>query len=389
MNFHTFRIRFLHAGVLLFALLLLLLPRQEAQAASKGSIYLKEKKVTMIQCEHHRLKLKGAVSSAVKWSSSDLSVAEVSSTGRVHALKSGRCRITATYKKKKYVCKVTVRELALSETSVCLVRGRQVKLSFNSRYASKASWKSTNPKVASVDETGRVQAITSGSCEIQGRWRGVTLSCALEVLSTSKDNLEKSYSADEKNYGKIVLAGSSSLDLWNSSPQAFEPYEIINMAMGGTRTTQWLGWYESLIVRYRPSAVVVYVGANDLNSARTVGELNMSNTISLLKKLKRDLGDVPIFYVGICPCYCRKGAWSVIRTSNTMVQQYCSLTKNVYYLDLPSAVCLADGTPNPEYFLSDLLHPNAKGYEIWKQVVAGAVKKELDKRAEAAEDAVS
>ena len=50
---------------------------------------------------------------------------------------------------------------------------------------------------------------------------------------------------------------------------------------------------------------------------------------------------------------------------------------------------LADGTPNPEYFLSDLLHPNAKGYEIWKQVVAGAVKKELDKRAEAAEDAVS
>lgn len=370
-------------ALLLLILFLLVVPHQEVQAAKQSSIYLKEKKVSMIQCEYHRLKLKGADSSKVKWESSNPAVAEVSTTGRVHALSKGKCKITAVYKKKKYVCKVTVEALTLSASSVSLVRGRQANLSLNSRYASRAAWRSTNPKIAKVDSNGCVEAVARGSCEIQAKWRGVILSCEVTVLSFTQVNLLQIYPATEQNYGKIVLAGSSSMDLWFSAPQAFAPYEVINMAIGGTRTVQWLEWHESMIVRYNPSAVVIYVGSNDLGNGKSIsGEENAANTISLIRKLRSRLKGIPIFYVGVCPCYLREGAWTVIKTSNTMMQQFCRLTKNLYYLDLTSSICGPDGKPNPNYFLADRLHPSAAGYEVWKKVVAEAVKEELDKRKE-------
>ena len=86
-------------------------------AAGKGKVTVKisrktkaslnKKTLTLSPGETFNLKLTGVSKSKVKWKTSNKSVVTVSK-GKLKAKKVGSARITATYKKKKYVCKITV-----------------------------------------------------------------------------------------------------------------------------------------------------------------------------------------------------------------------------------------------------------------------------------------
>lgn len=75
---------------------------------AKAKIKLNKKKVTLTVGKSVKLKLKGTGKKA-RWSSSNESVAMVSSTGKVMAVSVGKAKITAKIKKKKYSCSVTVK----------------------------------------------------------------------------------------------------------------------------------------------------------------------------------------------------------------------------------------------------------------------------------------
>jgi len=79
------------------------------EAAKKISI--SHKAISMKVGSSKKLSLKNLPKKqTVKWSSSNKRVATVSSTGKVTARKAGKAKITATVKKKKYVCRVTVKK---------------------------------------------------------------------------------------------------------------------------------------------------------------------------------------------------------------------------------------------------------------------------------------
>lgn len=72
------------------------------------TVKLNKKSATLKVNQKITLKLTGA-KSKVKWTSSNKSVAIVSSSGVVTAKKKGSATITATYNNKKYTCKITVK----------------------------------------------------------------------------------------------------------------------------------------------------------------------------------------------------------------------------------------------------------------------------------------
>lgn len=76
------------------------------QAAAK--IKLNKTKLSIRSGTVYKIKLNGATASKVKWKSSNTKVATVTN-GTIGALKKGTAKITATYNKKKYTCKVTVK----------------------------------------------------------------------------------------------------------------------------------------------------------------------------------------------------------------------------------------------------------------------------------------
>ena len=99
--------------VILFALvLLMLIPGMAAEAKTKPKLAAKKKTMTIGQT--YKLKLKGVSGKAkVKWKTSKKSVVSIAkkkgNTVTLKANKKGTAVVTATYKKKKYRCKVTVK----------------------------------------------------------------------------------------------------------------------------------------------------------------------------------------------------------------------------------------------------------------------------------------
>ena len=75
---------------------------------SAVAIHLTRKNLTLSKGKSKTIKLSGVPANKVKWSSSNKAVARVSK-GKITGRKSGKAVITATYKRKQYKCKVTVK----------------------------------------------------------------------------------------------------------------------------------------------------------------------------------------------------------------------------------------------------------------------------------------
>ena len=221
-------------------------------------------------------------------------------------------------------------------------------------------------------------AVAHGTCTITARNKGKSYKCVVKVLNTTYDTLKVAYSlSSKKNRGKILLAGSSTLDYWSSAAAAFYPYEVQNMAIAGSTVAQWQKWYKQLIVPYKPKAVVIYVGTNDLAGGAS-WESTVFATWDLIEKIQKKLPKTPIYYVSMCPCESRPGLWKDINKCNKYMKKYCGWNKNLYYVNLFSYFT-RNGKPKASLFREDKLHPNSKGYTVWKNVVAKKVKKDLKK----------
>jgi uncharacterized protein YjdB len=131
----------------------------------------------------------------VKWTTSDATVAKVSSTGKVTAVGNGTATITCTAKDgsgKKASCKVTVTTLAtgitLNKTTATIKTGKTLTLKAtvapSTASNKKVTWKSSNTKVATVDANGVVTAVKAGTATITCTAKdgsGVKSTCAVTV----------------------------------------------------------------------------------------------------------------------------------------------------------------------------------------------------------------
>ena len=111
----------------------------------------------------------------VKWSTSDASVARVSSNGTVSGRRAGSAVITATAANGLTAsCAVTVlqpvKRIVLNSTRLKLVRGSSFQAIATPSPADATdktlAWASSNPAVAAVDETGLIAGLSDGSCVI-------------------------------------------------------------------------------------------------------------------------------------------------------------------------------------------------------------------------------
>lgn len=113
----------------------------------------------------------------ITWKSSDASVASVSTTGQVTALKEGTATITATYSEKKATCTIVVTKVIIDSTSVTLnktsiniTEGGTYQLvatvSPNNATNKNVTWTSDNSEIATVNNNGLVTALKEGNVNI-------------------------------------------------------------------------------------------------------------------------------------------------------------------------------------------------------------------------------
>ncbi len=136
---------------------------------------------------------KNATNQTVKWKSSNSTVARVTQSGKVTALKEGTAYITVTSEDGnckascKVICVVGVDAVTLNKTSATLKKGKTLTLKASILPADatikEVSWSSSNKKVAKVDSKGKVTAVGKGTAVItcktkQGSYKAV---CTVKV----------------------------------------------------------------------------------------------------------------------------------------------------------------------------------------------------------------
>lgn len=130
-----------------------------------------------------------ATDKTVTWTSSDPSVASVSESGKVSALKGGKAVISAKADKITATCEVTViapvETITLSPETCEIARGEEITLTATvgpeDATDKSVSWSTSNKNVATVDSNGTVRGVGKGQARITVRSGNVSAQCTVTV----------------------------------------------------------------------------------------------------------------------------------------------------------------------------------------------------------------
>ena len=170
--------------------------------------------------------------------------------------------------------------------------------------------------------------------------------------------------------GVIVFTGSSSIRFWHTLSADMKPLDAINRGFGGSQISQVNEYAARIVLPYRPKAVVLYAGENDMSwpwhkSAETV----LANFQQFLRIVHTAFPETPVYYISMKPDPLRWDHWPALATSNRMIEAYCRTQDRVKFIDVSAAMLDADGKPRRELFRWDGLHMNARGYALWTSII--------------------
>jgi hypothetical protein len=114
------------------------------------------------------------------YKSSNTKVAKVNKNGKVTALKKGTAKITVTNNGVSKTFKVTVKNPTLNAKSKIISKGKTFTLKITGKVG-KATFKSSNSKVAKVSKNGKITAKKKGKATITVKTNGIKLTCKVRV----------------------------------------------------------------------------------------------------------------------------------------------------------------------------------------------------------------
>lgn len=192
--------------------------------------------------------------------------------------------------------------------------------------------------------------------------------------------IEKFLRQDKRNpppTNGVLFTGSSSIRFWDSLEQDMAPYPVLNRGFGGSMIHQVLHYVDEIILPYRPAAIFLYAGENDIaglwftrkHSAEEVCE----NFQMLCERVHEELPDTPIYYISIKPAKRRQKYWPEMQRANQMIENICDSDQRLHYIDIVAAMQNDAGETRTELFTYDGVHMNKQGYAAWTRVIRPVV----------------
>ncbi|HEY3899993.1 MAG TPA: platelet-activating factor acetylhydrolase IB subunit [Chthoniobacter sp.] len=213
------------------------------------------------------------------------------------------------------------------------------------------------------------------------------------VLHPGTEKRHESFNEiSKKGEAQLVFLGDSIMQGWEKSGREvwdkyWGPLNAANFGVGGDRTEHVLwrldhGNFDGL----KPKEIVLMIGTNNTgHQGRPEKELDgaiyqctaqqtAEGVKAIVDKLKEKCPGAKILLLAIFP----RGATPADKMrqqndeTNAIIKNLAD-NKTVFYLDIGSKFLQPDGTLSKD-IMPDLLHPNAKGYEIWAEATAPKVK---------------
>jgi lysophospholipase L1-like esterase len=170
--------------------------------------------------------------------------------------------------------------------------------------------------------------------------------------------------------GVIVFTGSSSIRFWETLAEDMKPLPVINRGFGGSQIAQVNEYAPRIVLPYRPRAVVLYAGDNDLAwpSSKSPEQV-FADFKQFVQIVHGALPDTWIYFISIKPSILRWGSWPKFKSANEMIAAYIRTQPRAQFIDVSEPMLDAQGKPRRELFRPDGLHMNAQGYAIWTAIV--------------------
>ena len=168
----------------------------------------------------------------------------------------------------------------------------------------------------------------------------------------------------------VVFVGSSSIRLWDSLIQDMAPIPVIQRGFGGAKLNDVVHYADRLVNAYRPAAVVIFAGSNDLTpgDVKTPEQLLYSYQ-QFVAKVRVDNPELPIYYIAIAPSPRRWEMWPNVQAVNALIENYSQRTPALFYIDTGPALMDAEGKPDTDNYAFDKQHLSDKGYRQWTSII--------------------
>ncbi len=188
-------------------------------------------------------------------------------------------------------------------------------------------------------------------------------------LSYTAEKLENDLH-DSYRSGGLIFAGDSffSASYWNGFSAQFEGKAAYAAGISASTAEQWRLFARRVLYPFRPAAVALHVGTNDLAGTAGVSG-TVGNLCALFDELLYNLPETQFYWFTIEP---RAGVSSAdIQQVNGAVAEYAEKHAGLIVLDSYTLFADGDGSQKEGMF-ADGVHPSAEGYKVFPRLLAEA-----------------
>ncbi len=174
--------------------------------------------------------------------------------------------------------------------------------------------------------------------------------------------------------GSIICIGSSHMERWKSIKTDLAPLTVHNYGVGGSRMSDAADLFiEDLAIAFKPRAVILYEGSNDIASESTPEEV-LANFQALYGKLHKALPETRLYVISVVPSPGKRfKKIDVIRKTNELLRKECNTQDWMQFMNITRPLISEDGKPKPECFIPGDIHMTAEGYAVWKSVITPVI----------------
>ncbi len=190
--------------------------------------------------------------------------------------------------------------------------------------------------------------------------------------------------------GAIVCIGSSSIRGWLSTiADDLAPLSIVPRGFGGSNMNDALHYADRIVLPYKPRAVVVYEGDNDIAQGITPQKISVT-FLEFVRKVHGELPECRIYFLSIKPSISRWSLWPKMKEANSLIAAECARDERLIYVDVATSMLDDEGKPRKEIFQADNLHMTRGGYVLWRNALKPILlKAELQFESQEDEDGVN